>query len=709
MTQPTAIKPQIEPNAPSRIRQQPMFRAPRSPHSEVIRRWLIRLRKALPRPLTFECHQPKEQEALCLREYFKFTRFPSTAPLSWEKLDHYVGIASRVEDPHGGLLELPDTRPLQCLRKLSDLCGFSELEHHVLVWAYLIGFEESLIFINAGIKNYRRLELVTLLAKTLGVDPGDLEDVLRPDSPLALSGLLVVDLSGDWVEWLDLSLPVRHGLYMPPDDPMHLLRGSLDRAPVPTLSGADFPHLAPQIEILTAYLRAARAANQKGVNILFHGPPGTGKTELAGVMAGMLGLRLYGVALTDCGGDPRKALGRLHAFSTAQMVLRNAEDALLLFDEMESSFAASGESRDPSLAGLKGWLNRSLETNPVPCLWCTNAVEDLDPAFVRRFDLALEIGVPPRKVRRAILDRHLGDLPVGQEVRNHLAGHEALPPAVVGRSARVIALAGAGVPGLDFDLAFTDLVNQSLQAMGWKALKPRTLTEELPYSLDHLQADKCLHEVVEGFKRSPRGRLCLYGPPGTGKTAFGHHLAEALDRPLLIKRASDLQSKWLGEMEQNLGRMFMQAEREGAVLLLDEADTFLRDRNGAERSWEVSQVAELLTQMEAYAGVFVASTNLMDALDAAALRRFDLKIHFGFLRPPQALAMFNEVSRTLGLEPSPPALSIMQGMTTLTPGDFANIVRQSRLAPIWSEAELVARLQAECRLKPNGRRRTVGF
>ena len=376
---------------------------------------------------------------------------------------------------------------------------------------------------------------------------------------------------------------------------------------------------------------------------------------------------------------------------------------------MESSFAASGEARDPNLAGLKGWLNRSLETNPVPCLWCTNAVEDLDPAFVRRFDLTLEISIPPRSVRRSILDRYLGDLPVSPAVRNHLAAHEALPPAVVARSARVVALAGSGVPGLDCGLAFTDVVNQSLQAMGGKALKPTPLTEELPYSLDNLQADLSLREVVDGFKRSPRGRVCLYGPPGTGKTAFGHHLAEALDRPLLVRRASDLQSKWLGEMEQNLGRMFMQAEREGAVLLLDEADTFLRDRQGAERSWEVSQVAELLTQMEAYSGVFVASTNLLDSMDPAALRRFDLKIHFGYMKPHQILTMFKEVSRTLSLEPSGEALPLVQGMASLTPGDFANIVRQSRLSPLMSEGDLVARLQTECRLKRDGRRRAVGF
>ena len=104
-----------------------------------------------------------------------------------------------------------------------------------------------------------------------------------------------------------------------------------------------------------------------------------------------------------------------------------------------------------------------------------------------------------------------------------------------------------------------------------------------------------------------------------------YHLAEVLDRPLMLKRASDLQSKWLGEAEQNMARMFRDATTDGAVLLLDEADTFLRDRRGAEKSWEVSQVNEMLTQLETFHGVFIASTNLMESLDQAALRRFELK------------------------------------------------------------------------------------
>jgi SpoVK/Ycf46/Vps4 family AAA+-type ATPase len=87
----------------------------------------------------------------------------------------------------------------------------------------------------------------------------------------------------------------------------------------------------------------------------------------------------------------------------------------------------------------------------------------------------------------------------------------------------------------------------------------------------------------------------------------------------------------LGETEQNLARMFQDAAADNVVLLLDEADSFLQDRRGAERSWEVSQVNEMLTQMETFQGVFVASTNLMESLDQASLRRFDIKVKFDFL------------------------------------------------------------------------------
>ena len=74
--------------------------------------------------------------------------------------------------------------------------------------------------------------------------------------------------------------------------------------------------------------------------------------------------------------------------------------------------------------------------------------------------------------------------------------------------------------------------------------------------------------------------------------------------------------------------MFREAATEKAVLLLDEADSFLADRKSARSSWEVTQVNEILQQMENFSGVFICATNLVTSLDAAALRRFTFKIKF---------------------------------------------------------------------------------
>ena len=150
------------------------------------------------------------------------------------------------------------------------------------------------------------------------------------------------------------------------------------------------------------------------------------------------------------------------------------------------------------------------------------------------------------------------------------------------------------------------------------------------YDLDMLNVETRFEvpRIVEALKARGHGTLCFYGAPGTGKTALAEHIAKASDRPLIIKQASDLMSKYVGETEQNMAAMFREAEAEKAVLLLDEADSFLQDRRGAQRTYEVTEVNEMLQGMERFAGIFVCTTNLLDRIDQAALRRFTFKIRF---------------------------------------------------------------------------------
>ena len=142
------------------------------------------------------------------------------------------------------------------------------------------------------------------------------------------------------------------------------------------------------------------------------------------------------------------------------------------------------------------------------------------------------------------------------------------------------------------------------------------------------------------------------------------------------------------------------------MLLIDEVDSFLQDRREAQRGWEVSLVNEMLTQMESFPGVFIASTNLMDGLDQAALRRFDLKVKFDYLAPAQATELLRRHCDKLGF--AMPKDFDPARLRHLTPGDFAVVMRQQRFRPAASFNEFHAALQAEMMVKAASKP-SIGF
>jgi SpoVK/Ycf46/Vps4 family AAA+-type ATPase len=158
--------------------------------------------------------------------------------------------------------------------------------------------------------------------------------------------------------------------------------------------------------------------------------------------------------------------------------------------------------------------------------------------------------------------------------------------------------------------------------------------------------------------------------------------------------------------------MFREAESEKAVLLLDEADSFLQDRRGAQRTYEVTEVNEMLQGMERFAGIFVCTTNLMDRIDQAALRRFAFKIRFRPLTAVQREQMFvTEALAGDAVRLSPDLATRLARLDHLCPGDFAAVKRQVEiLATQLAAEEFLEQLEAEHRIKPEVREaRSIGF
>lgn len=223
-----------------------------------------------------------------------------------------------------------------------------------------------------------------------------------------------------------------------------------------------------------------------------------------------------------------------------------------------------------------------------------------------------------------------------------------------------------------------------------------------------MNADTNLEDLAEGLIRNGAGRLLLYGPPGTGKSAFARHLAERLERPLILKRGSDLLDPFVGMTEQKIAAAFEEAIQESAVLVFDEVDSFLTNRQRAFRSWEVTRTNEFLTQLEAFEGLVVATTNLVADLDPAALRRFDLKSKFGFLQPAQSRALLAEHFAAQKLPPpNEDTLRELDKTDQLTPGDFAAVARRSRFQSLLTAEAWVKALAEEVR--PKFPERGLGF
>ncbi|MGD9425648.1 AAA family ATPase [Pantoea sp. NSTU24] len=597
------------------------------------------------------------------------------------------------------------------VNRFATRIGLNLAEKTILEFTLQLHQERLLDDVTEWLGPITSVRVYSVLAAILDMPEIDIRDALGPASTLTKTGLISLEMNGAQLlrnKLEPFSPTLAERLYAGETSPARLLQGMINSCGPAQLTSDNYAHV-PAVNILRQWLHHALNTDRVGVNILIHGQPGSGKSQLCRLMAKELQASLYEVSSENEALRPLSGSRRLRAWRAAQRLFVD-EKALILLDEAEDVFIESpGLYNSSPLPLAKAWINRLMEENAVPTLWVANDICSLEPTLVRRFDMVIELNAPPRVQRAEIIQQACGTM-LAPETLSQLAEAPYLAPAVVSRAAGVLAGIGEKIPKENHPQTLMYLINNTLKAQGHLPIKHHVEAQtSLLYDTSFINSDVPAGEIGKALMPGQPARFCLFGPPGTGKTAWAYWLAQQLNMGVVERKASQLFGRYIGESEQNIAALFEQAHRDNALLLIDEIDSFLGTRDRHQHHWQVSCTNEMLSQIAQFNGVLIATTNRFDVLDAAALRRFDLKMRFSYLCDDQAVALLALYCRELQLnEPRSSDIREISKLDYLTPGDFVLVARQHQFRPVSSAEAFVAVLKNECWMK-KGNKPAISF
>lgn len=444
-----------------------------------------------------------------------------------------------------------------------------------------------------------------------------------------------------------------------------------------------------------------------GLSILLYGEPGTGKTNIAISLGRSLGKDVYFIAQSinsESNSATRYSANFRYAALTSARQQLPPDKCILVVDECDDmiesleSFGLFGLYNMKNSGEAKGQLNNVLDMNRHTIIWICNSHQDsISISSRRRFDYSMHFDSLPPESRVHIWENCLKKYGCEKSLTpDHIAMLAKTFNVNAGGISNAVKNASAickKYPQKDFSSYLMEFLNVHCELMNINQSENAHKEPARDYTLDGLNIhsnltpqqllDACRNFLnvqsnhVQNDRDCPRMNILLHGVPGSGKTEFVKYAACTLHMKLKIMTAADLLNAYVGETEKSIVQAFANAQKNHEILFFDEGDSLLYPRNMADRSWEISQVNTLLAEMEKFNGIFIISTNFIQRLDSAVLRRFTFRLHFDYLENDGKLKFFNTYFKHMNL----PALTAKEtdklySIPRLTPSDFRNVRQQ---------------------------------
>ena len=414
------------------------------------------------------------------------------------------------------------------------------------------------------------------------------------------------------------------------------------------------------------------------VSILLYGAPGAGKTEYAKALVNKAGKKIVLFKNESEVNDRDDVLSRLTCLLSLER-----KDSVLIVDEAESLLSTKEQSFFGSFvsAEKKGVVNKMLENSRNKVIWIVNYKNQMDESTLRRFTVSHKFEPMSVAMLESIASKKLKNLQLKEDTKKEiislLSKYKVTGASVDNLITTVNSMNNTNEKELLEDIGIVLQDNSTL--LHGKAKMRSALKETYDMSVlnTSIAASKIitmlLNAKIYGDKNPGSGavRMLFYGLSGTGKTEFARYISSVLGKDILLKRASDIIDKYVGETEKRIAAAFEEATANNQILLFDEADSFFADRKNAGQDFERTKVNEFLTQLEEFTGFVICTTNLRNIMDPAMLRRFHITVDFKALTKEGIKTLLGKFFR--GIEFSNQMIDRLAGYNTVTPGDFGRL------------------------------------